>query len=103
MPSLRILASGRHAMDDSRIALGKRIRWLRTKVGLTQEQLAERAELSMKHLGEIERGKGNPTLSSLENIADAFGVSLPDLFEFKHERLSAGEIRANPANNPECE
>ena len=72
-------------MDDSRIALGKRIRWLRTKVGLTQEQLAERAELSMKHLGEIERGKGNPTLSSLENIADAFGVSLPDLFEFKHE------------------
>ncbi len=66
---------------------------MRLKARLTQEQLAETADLSLKHLGEIERGRGNPTLSSLEQLAEVLGVSLNQLFDFEPERLSDAEIR----------
>jgi XRE family aerobic/anaerobic benzoate catabolism transcriptional regulator len=49
-------------MEESR-AVGKRIEALRRKKGLTQEKLAEQVGLSMKHIGEIERGRVNPTLA----------------------------------------
>jgi len=45
-------------MDDPYAALGKRIQHLRQKSGVTQEQLAEKADLSLKHLGELERDVG---------------------------------------------
>lgn len=41
-------------MEESRVVLGKRIRKLRRKAGLTQGELAEKAKVSPKHLGEIE-------------------------------------------------
>ena len=72
--------------------LGKRISDLRRKAGITQERLAEKAGLSLKHLGQIERGKGNPTLSSLEQLAVSLGVSLPELFELEHEQMTRGEL-----------
>lgn len=46
---------------------------------MTQEQLAERAELSAKFIGEIERGRGNPALQTLARLADALGVGLIDM------------------------
>ena len=95
-------------MNQSRLALGRRIRKLRRKAGLTQAKLAEKAELSPKHLGELERGRGNPSLSSLENLARALNVSLPELFDYQRERLSSGEIKAqvhqmiDTASDEEC-
>ena len=80
-------------MGESQIALGGQIRKLRRRAGLTQEQLAEKAGLSLKHLGEVERGRGNPTLSSLESLADALGVTLFELFDIEHERLTVDQIR----------
>jgi transcriptional regulator with XRE-family HTH domain len=47
---------------------------------LTQEGLAERAGLSYKFLGEVERGAGNPTLETLQRISDALGVEIVELF-----------------------
>ena len=44
-------------MDDIRKGLGKRIRFLRESKGLTQEVLGEKAELSYKFVGEVERGE----------------------------------------------
>ena len=73
--------------------LGSRIRELRIEAGLTQEQLAEAANLSLKHLGEIERGRGNPTFSSLERISGVLGITLHKLFDFEPERLSDAEIK----------
>lgn len=80
-------------MNDSHAALGKRIQNLRQKAGITQEQLAEKADLSLKHLGELERGRGNPTLSSLGSLAAALGITLAEMFDFEHERPSTGDIR----------
>jgi XRE family aerobic/anaerobic benzoate catabolism transcriptional regulator len=79
-------------MEESR-AVGKRIEALRRKKGLTQEKLAEQVGLSMKHIGEIERGRVNPTLASLAGISKALEISLMDLFDFEHERLTAAQIR----------
>lgn len=78
---------------DTLSALGKRIQKLRQKVGITQEQLSERAGISPKNLSELENGRGNPTLTSLEGLAAGLGITLSELFDFEHERLSAEEIR----------
>jgi transcriptional regulator with XRE-family HTH domain len=68
--------------------LGAKIRSLREARGLTQNELAEHAEVSVKHLGEVERGRGNPSLSSLQKLAGALGISLGELFVFEQEGKS---------------
>jgi len=68
--------------------LGKRIQSLRKKAGLTQLELAEKANLSLKHLGEIERGRGNPTLESLNNLSVALDISLMKLFDMNVDLLT---------------
>lgn len=67
-------------MDNIRKGLGKRIRALRKLKALTQEELGEKSGLSYKFVGEIERGKVNPSLDSLVRIANALDVKVGDLF-----------------------
>jgi transcriptional regulator with XRE-family HTH domain len=66
--------------------MGARLRQLRQGRKLTQEQLAERAGLSDKFVGELERGRGNPTLTTLAALSDALGVRLVDLLALDLER-----------------
>ena len=74
--------------------LGERLRSLRKEAGLTQEELAERAELSFKYYAEVERGLRNPSLRSMEKIANALGVGMDDLFRFKSShKLTEDEER----------
>lgn len=60
--------------------LGERIRTFRKAKGLTQEILGEKAGLSYKFIGEIERGQVNPSLDTLAAIAEALNVTVGDLF-----------------------
>jgi len=62
-------------------ALAQRIRHLRAKKGWSQERLAEEARIHRVYLAGIERGRRNPSLRNLENLAGALGISLPKLFE----------------------
>ena len=73
-------------MTDLRGRLGARLKQLRHARRLTQEQLAERAGLSYKFLGELERGRGNPTLTTLAALSDALGVRLVDLLALDTHR-----------------
>ncbi|MEE1043205.1 MAG: helix-turn-helix transcriptional regulator [Clostridia bacterium] len=57
------------------ISLGKRIRKIRTKKHLTQEQLAEACELSAAHIGHIERGTRALSIESLITISNVLDVS----------------------------
>jgi transcriptional regulator with XRE-family HTH domain len=59
--------------------VGRRIRALRASRNMSQEQLAERAGVSYKFVGDVERGQGNPTLSWLEAVARGLGVAVKDL------------------------
>jgi transcriptional regulator with XRE-family HTH domain len=60
---------------------GNRIRELRQKQGLSQERLAEIAGFDRTYISLIERGKREPRLSNIKKFADAFGISLSELFE----------------------
>lgn len=68
------------------IAFGEHLRKLRVQKGLSQEKLAEKAQLHRTYLGGVERGERNPTLMSLIRIAKALNVSLPTLLEFSERQ-----------------
>lgn len=63
-----------------RSRIGRNIRALRKAQGWSQEALGEKADLSYKFVGEIERGLVNPSLDSLMKIADVFKVEVAELF-----------------------
>ncbi|WOR15624.1 helix-turn-helix transcriptional regulator [Hyphomonas sp. FCG-A18] len=54
--------------------VGLNIRRIRKEAGLSQEQLAHKADMDMRYLGGIERGEYNPTVAMLGKIAEALGV-----------------------------
>ena len=56
-----------------------KIQKYRIAQGLTQENLAERVDLSVSYISEIENGKKRPSLKTLEKIAAALDVSLVSL------------------------
>ncbi len=68
-------------MSDIKAILGTRIRKLRKERGLSQEALAEKADLHYTFIGEVERGEKNISLVSLEKLAKALEVTLMDLFD----------------------
>lgn len=59
---------------------GQRVRAERLKLGLSQEELADRAGVHRTYIGMIERAEKNITLGNIEKIARALGVKISDLF-----------------------
>ena len=78
--------------DDVRAQLGERVRELRVAYRATQEQLAERAGLSYKFIGEIERGKANPTVDTLYRLAKALRVDTHELLLFPGRESAPHEV-----------
>ncbi len=72
---------------------GKRLRSLRRAKDLTQEQVAERAGLSLQSVGEIERGRGNPTLVNVERLSDALNVELTELFDLGDTKMTMAQAK----------
>lgn len=64
---------------DPQPALGKAIRQLRTKRGLSQEDLAHAAGVTTGTISAIERGNSNPTWGTVKSIARALDASMPEL------------------------
>jgi len=59
--------------------LGETIRAKRIKAGLSQEKLAEKADLARNYIGNIERAEYKVTVEALARIAKALGIRLRDL------------------------
>lgn len=59
--------------------VGDNIKVIRRQRGLKQEQLAEMAKMDFSSINEIENGKRNPSLKTLNKIARALKVSPKDL------------------------
>jgi len=55
------------------------VRKLRHGLGISQEELAERAELHRTYIADVERGARNPTLLTIKKLAKGLGVSAADL------------------------
>lgn len=62
--------------------IGMKIKLERIKLGISQEELAERAYLNKNTIGLIERGEQSPTVDTVEAIANALGLPLQEMFNF---------------------
>ncbi len=60
--------------------IGTTLRVYRTRLGLSQEELAVRAHLARSYLADVERGARNPLLMSIARLTAALGVSLAAFF-----------------------
>ena len=71
------------------LSFGKKIKEYRSKNKLTIQELSEKTGISTALLSQLERGKGNPTLSVLSTLAETIGVSLSSLLaeEISNEEL----------------
>ena len=61
--------------------VGKRIRELRNKTGLSQEKFAAKIGMDRTYFASIELGKHNVALKNIEKIANGLDVPLSDLFK----------------------
>ena len=66
--------------------LGKKIKQLRYKAGLTQEQLAEKLGIGAQSVSKWENAVAMPDITSLPLLAEIFGVSIDDLFDLTSEQ-----------------
>ena len=65
--------------------IGQKLRDLRKKQGLTQEELADRSELSKGFISQLERDMTSPSIASLEDILQCLGTSLSEFFQEEKE------------------
>ncbi len=67
--------------SDIRARFGVRLRQLRSKKGLTQVELADYLGVRRTYISDLERGKRNVSLLTLEVIARGFGLSVSELLK----------------------
>ncbi len=80
---------GRRMPSDPRLLFGFRLRELRLSRGLSQEELADAAELDRTYVSSCERGKRNIGLVNIHRLAVALGVS-PDKLLKRPNRMTLG-------------
>lgn len=66
--------------DNVLIKFGNKVRQYRLEQGISQEELAFRANLHRTYIGMIERAERNITLVNIEKIANALNININDLF-----------------------
>ena len=69
------------AKQNILIKFGERVREIRKEKGLSQEELAHKADLHRTYIGMIERAEKNITLLNIEKIANALEVSIKTILE----------------------
>ena len=62
---------------------GEHLREIRLKKGLSQEELANIANIPIQQVGRIERSEVNTTLITIKAISDALEIDIKELFNFK--------------------
>lgn len=74
------MATNKVTQKDAR--LGKNIAKARNAVGMTQQQLAVKTNLSLPYIGYIEIGQKRPALRTLNKIASALKVKVKDIIPY---------------------
>ena len=67
--------------------IGSKIRELRILNGLTQEELADRSELSKGFISQLENDLTSPSISTLEDILQCLGMSLNEFFSMEQTKV----------------
>lgn len=84
-------------MSEFLSLIGDRVKAIRKDKGLTQEELAEKAELQYSYIGGIERGERNISLLSFQKVLDALEVSPLGFFSYNkvsilHQELNKTQL-----------
>ncbi len=79
-------------MDDIKYLFGRKLKELRLKNKLSQEELAEKIDIAERNLSKIECGKSFIRAEKIGRLAEVLGVSPKDLFDFEHQK-DLDEIR----------
>jgi transcriptional regulator with XRE-family HTH domain len=73
----------RIAIDPFLSGFGSHLRSLRTKAGMSQEELADKSGIHVTYLSGVERGLRNLSIRNVRRLAQALGVPTRQLFSFK--------------------
>ena len=65
-----------------KIKVGKRIKELRNRLGISQEELAFKSEIHRTYIASLEVGKRNVSIETLEKVVKALEVSMSEFFKF---------------------
>ena len=79
-------------MDDLKAKFGKRVKLIRQKKKLSQEELAEKIDIAVTNMGKIVRGESFVTASTLEKLADVLEVKVQEFFRFE-DFVSVDEMK----------
>ena len=74
--------------------LGKRLRELRKRKGISQEKLSELIDVDPTTISNIENGKNYPSMANLENILNVLEASFSDAFDFEHKNSNENLIKS---------
>ena len=66
-------------------AFGKNLRKIRLAKGISQEDLADKADLTLSQVGRIERGVINTSISMVYSLATALEIEPHELLRFKND------------------
>ena len=69
-------------MDKIEIRFGYRVKEIRLKQNISQEELAFRCGLSKNYISDVERGTRNISLKAISKLADGLKVEVKELFNF---------------------
>jgi len=84
-------------MDGLLNKFGNRVRELRKARGLSQEELAGKADLHFTYVGAVERGERNLSLKAIQKIAHGLGVNISELFSFYRQKKIVNEAELTKA------
>ena len=79
-------------MNSQKESIGNRIYLLRTSRNMTREALAEKADISVQFLSDIEKGKKSMTVTTLKNICNALSVTPDYIITGNQETDTCNEI-----------
>lgn len=86
-------------MDNLKKKFGQRVRKIRQKQNLSQEELAEKIDIAVNNMGKIERGESFVTASTLEKLANALDVKIQEFFTFEtYVSIEEMKEELNPQN-----
>ncbi|CAM4027694.1 helix-turn-helix transcriptional regulator [Paenibacillus alkaliterrae] len=73
-------------MSDILRMVGDKIREYRKAIGLSQEELGERADVHYTYIGGLERGQRNISLANLYKISNSLGISISELVDIDNPK-----------------
>jgi transcriptional regulator with XRE-family HTH domain len=73
---------------DMRVLVGQNVKRFRQRKGLTQERFSELSGFTQQYISDLERGRRNPTVVTLFELAEALGISHVELVRPPRRRRS---------------